>query len=74
MAHLLHHLQIKGWRGHRVALVENYSWGATAARTMRSMLEPMKDITLVEPTVSVKTRLDAASTEALERLAEALAV
>lgn len=74
MAQLLHHLQIKGWRGRRVALIENYSWGATAARTMRSMLEPMKEITPVEPTVSVKTRLDAASTEALERLSGALAV
>lgn len=48
-------LKKKGYRNRRVAIVENGSWAPTAARTMKKALEEMKDITLCENTVSIKS-------------------
>ena len=38
MHDFLHHLQMKGYRSRRVALIENGSWAPSAARAMRAML------------------------------------
>lgn len=72
MASLLHHLAAKGWRNRRVGLIQNGSWAPAAARVMTKYLEAMKDITIVEPTVTVRTRLNAASAAEIAALADAL--
>ena len=46
MEEFLHHLKSKTYRKRTVALIENGSWAPMAAKTMRSMLEQMKDITV----------------------------
>ena len=72
MYNFLHHLKIKNFRCRRVALIENGSWAPTAARVMRSMLDEMKDIEIVEPVITIKSRMQAADVEALEALADSL--
>ncbi len=72
MHDFLHHLQIKAWQGRHVALVENGSWAPSAARTMKAMLEEMKNITLVGDTVTLRGRMKQADEAALEQLAEAI--
>lgn len=62
----------RGYRNRRVALIENGSWAATAAKVMEKMLEGSKDITFAENRVSVKSALDAASTAQVEALADEL--
>lgn len=62
----------RGYRNRRVALIENGSWAATAAKVMEKMLEGSKDITFAENRVSIKSALDAASTAQLEALADEL--
>ena len=62
----------RGYRNRRVALVENGSWAATAAKVMEKMLEGSKDITFAENRVSIKSALDAASTAQVEALADEL--
>ena len=42
----LNHLKGKAWQKRTVALVESSSWAPTAARTMVSLLDNMKDITI----------------------------
>ena len=72
MEELLTHLAHKGWQGKKVGLVENGSWAPAAARTMRAALERMKDITIVEPSVTIKGALKTSDISALEALADAI--
>ncbi|MBQ7442615.1 MAG: FprA family A-type flavoprotein [Bacteroidaceae bacterium] len=72
MADFLHHLAAKAWQRRRVALVENGSWAPSAAKTMRAALTAMKDIDIVEPTVTLRGSLKAADMPALEALADAI--
>lgn len=73
MQDFLHHLQSKAFQKRKVALIENGSWGPTAARTMRGILETMKEIEIVEPVVTIKSTMKEADIPALEKLAEVLA-
>ena len=68
----LHTLQMKLWQKRRVALVENGSWAPSAGKVMREMLSAMKDIELVEPLVTIRTRLKESDIPALEALADGI--
>lgn len=70
MADFIHHLKSKAFQNRRVALVENTSWAPTAIRTMKAEFEQMKNITIVDKTVSIKTTLKPADIAELEKLAE----
>ena len=72
MEDFLHHLKGKNYQKRTVALVENGSWAPSAAKTMKAVLETMKDITLVEPTVTIRGALKASDLPALEALADAI--
>lgn len=72
MHDFLHRLQAKGYCKRTVALVENGSWAPSAARVMREMLGTMKDIKLVEPAVTIRSRLKDEDLPALESLADAI--
>lgn len=72
MEELLMHLRDKTFRSRRVAIVENGSWAPSAARVMKSYVESFKDVTLVEPVVTIRSALNADSERALEELADVL--
>ena len=72
MEDYLHHLQAKNWQKRRVGLVENGSWAPMAAKEMRALLEGMKEITVLEPAVTLRGALKTADLPALEELADAL--
>lgn len=72
MHEFLHHLQLKGFRSRRVAIIENGSWAPCAARAMKALLEPMKEIELLEPVVTIRSRIKPTDIPALERLADAV--
>ena len=57
MYDFLHHLKLKGYRKRKVAVVENGSWAPSAGRVMRAMLDEMKDIEVVEPVVTIRSRM-----------------
>ncbi|MGN1418420.1 MAG: FprA family A-type flavoprotein [Acutalibacteraceae bacterium] len=73
MEEFLSHLKAKNYQNRTVALIENTSWAPSAIRTMKTALESMKNITIAEPTVSVKVNLNAESLAKLEELAGVLA-
>lgn len=72
MHDFLHHLQLKGYQKRRVGIIENGSWAPCAGRVMRGMLEQMKEVEIVEPMVTILSRLKPENIEAMEALAEAL--
>lgn len=72
MQDFLNHLASKAYQNRIVGIMENGSWGPTAARTMKAMLEPMKNVTVIEPSVTIKSTLKAENMPELEALAEAI--
>ncbi len=69
MHDFLTHLQYKTYQNRAVAFVENGSWGPTAAKTMKSLVETMKNITIIDPVVTIKTTMKDADVAKLEELA-----
>ena len=72
MYEFLHRLQIKGFCNRKVAIIENGSWAPSAGRVMKEMLSTMSNIEIVEPMVTIKSRMKASDLPALELLASAL--
>lgn len=72
MHDFLHHLQIKAYQKRRVGIIENGSWAPCAGRVMRGMLEQMKQIEIVEPMVTIRSRMKQSDLSALEALADAM--
>ncbi len=72
MHDFLYHLQIKNYQKRRFGIVENGSWAPSAGRVMREMIEAMKDCQIVEPLVTIRSRMKAADEVQLEQLAEAM--
>ena len=56
-----------------VAVIENGSWGMVAARQMKDMIAGMKNMEILEPTVSIKSSLKAGQEADIEALADAIA-
>ena len=72
MEDFLYHLKIKNFQNRKAAIVENGSWAPVAGKQMRAYLEGMKNITLVEPTVTIKSTMSEKNLEELNALADAL--
>ena len=72
MHDFLHHLKLKNYQNRKVAIVENGSWAPTAGRVMRAMLEGMKNVKIVEPVVTIRSRMKESDLPAMEQLATAL--
>ncbi len=73
MQDFLHHLQSKAYQKRTVGILENGSWGPTAARAMKAILETMKNVTVVEPVVTIKSTLKEENMADMEALADAIA-
>ena len=69
MYDFLHHLKSKGFCNRKVALIENCTWAPMAAKVMKAELEQMKDITLYERIVSIRSAVTEANRQELDALA-----
>lgn len=72
MQDFLHHLQMKAYQKREVAIVENGSWAPCAGRTMRGILDTMKDLEIVEPMVTIRSTLKDTDIENLNKLADVM--
>ena len=72
MHDFLYHLQIKNYQKRRFGIVENGSWAPAAGKVMRSMIEGLKDCEIVEPMVTIRSRMKSADEAQLEQLADSL--
>ena len=72
MHDFLYHLQIKAYQKRRFGIIENGSWMPTAGKVMRSMIEGLKDCEIVEPMVTIRSRMKATDEPLLEQLADSL--
>lgn len=68
MEEFLLHLKAKNYQKRTVGLIENGSWAPSAGKCMAAMLCGMKDITLLEPVVHIRTTLNSSSAAELSEL------
>ncbi|WP_304472250.1 FprA family A-type flavoprotein [uncultured Faecalibaculum sp.] len=72
METLLNTLEHKAWQKRTVGIVENGSWSPAAAKAIKAELAGMKDITVLEPVVTIKGRMKEEDKAKLAALAEQL--
>ena len=72
MEDFLSHLKAKNYQKRTVALMENGSWGPMAGKRMQAILETMKDITICEPMITIKSVMTEENVKQMESLAEQL--
>ena len=72
MEHFLNSLRAKNYQNRKVAIVENGTWAPSAARTMKSIIEQMKNIDLCEKIVTIKTTMNEKTEEELNQLAKCM--
>ena len=73
MYNFIHLLQIKGLCDRKVGLIENGSWAPCAGRLMKEMLGQMKNMEVVEPMVTLRSRIHKEDFDKLDELAQAMA-
>ena len=70
MNDFLHHLKIKGYKNRKVAMVENGSWAPSAAKTMRTYLEEMKNVEICPTVVTIRSAMKEENIPQLEQLSD----
>ena len=66
---LLHDLKAHSWQNRTVALIENGTWAAQSGKAMRTLLEEMKNITILGEDLSLKSAMKESQMEDLNFLA-----
>ena len=72
MEDFLNHLKAKNYSNRKVGVVENGTWAPMAAKKMTEILSSLKNVTLAETVVTVKSTLSAESEAAMDKLVSEL--
>ncbi len=68
----LRHLKHKNYQNRKIGIIENGSWAPMAGKLVKEILSQMKDITVYEPMVTIKTSMNENSIEEMKKLAKAI--
>lgn len=69
MQDFLYHLKLKMYQKRTVAIIENGSWAPMAGKIMREQFESMKDVTVLEEVVTIRSSVKESDITQLEKLA-----
>lgn len=72
MHYFLWKLGIKGYQDRTVGIVENGTWAPSAGKAMRALVEPLKNVNIVEPMVTIRSTMKETDIPSLEALADAV--
>lgn len=72
MRNFIEHLTERNYQNRTVAFIENGTWSPLAAKVMKKMLAPCKNITYAENNITIKSAMKAENKEQLEALANEL--
>lgn len=70
MKQLLMHLQERNFQNRTVGIIENGTWAPTAGKCMQDILVVMKNINIIDPLVTIRSRLNEESKLKLEELSK----
>ena len=72
MEHFLNYLKERNYQKRKVAIIENGSWAPSAGRCMKKMLQEMKNLDIIEPTITIKSTMNEQNVEEMNKLAQGL--
>ena len=72
MEHFLDYLKERNYQKRKVAIIENGSWAPSAGRCMKKMLQEMKNLDIIEPTITIKSTMNEQNVEEMNKLANEL--
>lgn len=74
METLLHDLGAHNLQNRTAAVIENGTWAPTAAKLIKDILSTMKNMTVLDNTITLKSRIKETQNEQLDLLANAIAL
>lgn len=72
MQTFIHGLLERGYQKRTIGIIENGSWGPTAARIIKGLFEKSKEITWLDTTVSIRSSMNAANEAQITAMADEL--
>ena len=72
MDSFIHLLKEKNYQNRKVGIIENGSWAPNAAKIIKEAFSTMKNIEILEPVVTIKTRLNEKTRVDMKKLEEAI--
>lgn len=72
MQNFLHQLKGKNYQKRKIAIIENGTWAPSAAKKMLEILEGMKDITICEKIITIRSRMNDKNKQEMRELAKEL--
>ena len=72
MDHFIHEMKSHGLKNRTFAFIDNGSWGPVAAKQMAKQIEELKDCTILNETISIKSALKEDQMAVLDQIADAL--
>ncbi len=72
MRQFLTNLKERNYQKRKIGIIENGTWAPSAGKCMKEILEQMKEIEIVEPTVTIKSKMKEEDIAKLEQLANAI--
>ena len=72
MEHFLDYLKERNYQKRKVAIIENGSWAPSSGRCMKKILQEMKNLDIIEPILTIRSRMNKQNEEQMNKLAEEL--
>jgi len=72
MDEFIHHLVERDYKNRTIGFIENGTWAPLAAKVMKDKLAGLKNITIVEPTVTILSSVSEENKKQIKLLADAL--
>lgn len=69
----LRQLKHKNYQNRTVGIIENGSWAPMAAKQIQELLKEMKEITILNPIVTIKTKMQEETIQKMQELVKAIA-
>jgi len=70
MEHFLNKLKERNFQKRKVAIIENGTWAPSSGKVMKNLLQEMKDIDIIEPIITIESRMKEANKKQFEKLVE----
>ena len=72
MKQFLDNLEERNYKNRKIGIIENGSWAPSAAKCIKKILQEMKGIDIIEPTVTIKSVMKQENVIEMEKLAESI--
>ncbi len=70
MEQFLNKLKQRNYQNRTIGILENGSWAPSAGKSMKNILQEMKDINIIEPSVTIQSTMKKGDTLQMQKLAE----